>query len=89
MADNSVKYELKETTPTSVHDDTEFAYTTRSRFTTLKEKVSIADAPELPPYTMEELNTRIDEAEEQIARGEVIDAEVFFRQMHERIAARS
>ena len=67
MADNSVKYEVKETTPTSVHDDT----------------------PELPPYTMEELNARIDEAEEQIARGEVIDAEVFFRQMHERIAARS
>ena len=31
------------------------------------------DTPELPPYTMEELNARIDEAEEQIARGEVID----------------
>lgn len=75
MADNSVKYEVKETTPTSVHDDTEFAYTTRSRFTTLKEKVSIADAPELPPYTMEELNARIDEAEEQIARGEVLTEE--------------
>ena len=32
----------------------------------------------LPPYTMEELNARIDEAEEQIARGEVMDAGVFF-----------
>ena len=89
MADNSVKYEEIENTPASVHDDTELAYATRSRFTILGEEVSIADAPELPPYTMEELNARIDEAEEQIARGEVIDAEVFFRQMHERIAARS
>lgn len=29
----------------------------------------------LPPYTKEELNARIDEAEKQIARGEVISAE--------------
>lgn len=72
MADNSVKYEVKEETPVSVHDDTEFAYTARSRFTTLKEKVSIVETPELPPYTMEELNARIDEAEAQIARGEVL-----------------
>ena len=55
--------------------DTEFVYATRSRFTTLQEKVSIVDAPELPPYTMEELNARIDEAEEQIARGEVLTEE--------------
>lgn len=33
------------------------------------------DTPELPPYTMEELNARIDEAEEQIARGEVLTEE--------------
>ena len=89
MARNSAKYEEIEKTPASVHDDTEFAYVTRSRFTTLGEEVSIIDTPEFPPYTMEELNARIDEAEEQIARGEVIDADVFFRQMHERIAARS
>lgn len=30
---------------------------------------------DLPPYTMEELNARIDEAEKQIGRGEVISAE--------------
>ena len=75
MADNSVKYEEIDKAPASVHDDTEFAYVTRSRFTTLQEKVSIVDTPELPPYTMEELNARIDEAEEQIARGEVLTEE--------------
>lgn len=87
MADNSVKYEVKETTPTSVHDDTEFAYTTRSRFTTLKEKVSIADAPELSTYTMEELNARIDEAEEQIARGEVFSHAEVMTEMRSLIAS--
>ena len=86
MADNSVKYELKETTPASVHDDTELAYATRSRFTILGEEVSIADAPELPPYTMEELNARIDEAEEQIARGEVIDADEADREIEKMFA---
>lgn len=75
MVSNSVKYEEIEKTPASVHDNTEFVYATRSRFTTLQEKVSIVDAPELPPYTMEELNARIDEAEEQIARGEVLTEE--------------
>lgn len=34
-----------------------------------------AEPTNLPPYSMEELNARIDEAEEQIARGEVISAE--------------
>lgn len=65
MADNSVKYELKETTPASVHDDT----------------------PELPPYTMEELNARIDEAEEQIARGEVFSHEEVMAEMRNLIAS--
>ncbi len=86
MADNSVKYEEIEETSASVHDDTELAYVTRSRFTTLGEKVSIADTPELPPYTMEELNARIDEAEEQIARGEVIDADEADREIEKMFA---
>lgn len=76
MVSNSVKYEEIDKAPASVHDDTEFAYVTRSRFsTTLGEEESIVDTPELPPYTMEELNARIDEAEEQIARGEVLTEE--------------
>lgn len=87
MADNSVKYEEIEKTPASVHDDTEFAYATRSRFTTLQEKVSIVDAPELLPYTMEELNARIDEAEEQIARGEVFSHEEVMAEMRTLIAS--
>ena len=76
MARNSAKYEEIEKTPALVHDDTEFAYVTRSRVTTLSEEESIVNALELPPYTMEELNARIDEAEEQIARGEVLTEEV-------------
>ena len=75
MASNSVKYDGIEKTPALVHDDTEFAYVTRSRVTTLSEEESIINTPELPPYTMEELNARIDEAEEQIARGEVMTEE--------------
>lgn len=87
MADNSVKYELKETTPALVHDNTEVAYATRSRFTTLGEEVSIVDTPELPPYTMEELNARIDEAEVQIARGEVFSHAEVMTEMRNLIAS--
>ncbi len=86
MASNSAKYDEIEKAPMSVHDDTEFAYTARSRFTTLGEEVSIADTPDLPPYTMEELNARIDEAEEQIARGEVIDADEADREIEKMFA---
>ena len=75
MAGNSVKYEEIEKTPVSVHDDTELTYVTRSRFTALGEEVNIVETPVLPPYTMEELNARIDEAEEQMARGEVLTEE--------------
>lgn len=71
-----------------VKDDTSFAYTTREQVIA-PESSELSDlTTELPPYTMEELNARIDEAEEQIARGEVIDADLFFRQIHDRIAAR-
>lgn len=44
--------------------------------------------PSVVPYTKEELAARIDEAEEQIARGETIDAEVFFGQMKAYITSR-
>lgn len=44
------------------------------------------DTPELPPYTMEELNARIDEAEEQIARGEIIDADEADREFEKMLA---
>lgn len=37
---------------------------------------------------IEELDARIDDAEEQIARVNVIDANLFFRQMYDRTAAR-
>lgn len=87
MVSNSVKYEEIEKTPASVHDNTELVYATRSRFTTLQEKVSIVDAPELPPYTMEELNARIDEAEEQIARGEVFSHAEVMTEMRNLIAS--
>ena len=87
MAGNSAKYEEIEKTPASVHDDTEFAYVTRSRFTTLGEEVSIINTPELPPYTMEELNARIDEAEEQIARGQVFSHAEVMTEMRNLIAS--
>lgn len=87
MASNSVKYEEIEKTPALVHDDTEFAYATRSRVTTLSEEESIINTPELPPYTMEELNVRIDEAEEQIARGEVFSHEEVMAEMRTLIAS--
>ncbi len=58
-----------------VQDDTVMNYQVRNQAT-------------LAPYTMEELNARIDESEEQIARGEVIEAGVFFNQVREYIASR-
>ena len=63
MKDKTAKYEAIEEVPASVHDDTELAYTTRSGFKPMSEEVGLVDAPQLPPYTMEELNARIDEAE--------------------------
>lgn len=72
-----------------VQDDTSFAYRTREQVIAPEYSEPVELITDLPPYTMEELNARIDEAEEQIARGEVMDADVFFLQMHERIAARS
>lgn len=71
-----------------VKDDTSFAYTSREQIVAPEYSEPSDLTSELPPYTMEELNARIDEAEEQIERGEVIDADLFFRQMHDRIAAR-
>lgn len=67
-----------------VQDDSSIAYA-------VNEPVfapEVTEPTNLPPYTMEELNARIDEAEEQIARGELVDAHLFFQQMHKRIAAR-
>lgn len=75
MADHITKYDDIEQASSSVHDDSECAYTTRSGITPVDEEVIIVDAPELPPYTIEELNARIDEAEEEIARGEVLTEE--------------
>ena len=86
MENNTVKYEVAEKATASVHDDTEVAYAARSRFTSLGGKASIAETPELPPYTMEELNARIDEAEEQIARGEIIDADEADREIEKMFA---
>lgn len=87
MANNSVKYEEVEKTPTSLHDDTELAYTSRSKFIPLVEEIGIVDAVELPPYTIEELNARIDEAEEQIARGEIFSHEEVMAEMRNLIAS--
>lgn len=71
-----------------VKDETSFAYTSREQVIAPEYSEPSDLITDLPPYTMEELNARIDEAEEQIARGEVIDADLFFRQVHDRIAAR-
>lgn len=54
-----------------VQDETSFAYRIREQVITPE----YTEPTDLPPYTMEELNARIDEAEEQIARGEVLTEE--------------
>lgn len=38
------------------------------------------------PYTMDEINARIDEAERQIAAGLTIDSEEMFRELEEEFA---
>ena len=58
-----------------VQDDTSFAYRTREQVIAPEYSEPADLSTDLPPYTLEELNARIDEAEEQIARGEVISAE--------------
>lgn len=72
----------KESQNPQVQDDSvmEYATTTQLPPYTMEEC--------LPPYTIQELNARIDEAEEQIARGDEIDADVFFAQVSQRIASR-
>ena len=42
---------------------------------------------DLTPYTIEELNARIDEAEEQIARGEVFSHEEVMAEMRTLLAS--
>lgn len=54
-----------------VQDETSLAYRIREQVITPE----YTEPTDLPPYTMEELNARIDEAEEQIARGEVLTEE--------------
>lgn len=73
---------LEESQSPQVQDDSvmEYATTTQLSPYTMEEC--------LPPYTIQELNARIDEAEEQIARGDEIDADVFFAQVSQRIASR-
>lgn len=71
----------KESQSPQVQDDSVMEYaTTQLSPYTMEES--------LPPYTIQELNARIDEAEEQIARGDEIDADVFFAQVSQRIASR-
>ena len=45
-----------------------------------------AKQEELKPYTMEELNARIDEAERQIAAGLSQDSDEMFRELEEEFA---
>lgn len=58
-----------------VQDDTSFTYRTREQVIAPEYSEPVELISDLPPYTMEELNARIDEAEEQIARGEVLTEE--------------
>lgn len=56
------------------------------KYEEIEKTQAISDTPELSPYTMEELNARIDEAEEQIARGELIDADEADREFEKMLA---
>jgi len=48
-----------------------------------------AKKSDMPPYTIEELNARIDEAEDQIARGEEIQGKDLFDDMRNYVNHRS
>ena len=52
----------------------------------IKPAVKADEAYSLRPFTMEELNTRIDKAEEEIAAGKVIDDEDVWRELEEEFA---
>lgn len=67
-----------------VQDDSVIEYAT----TTYTEAFSQVRQMELPPYTMEELNARIDEAEEQFARGEFLTSEEVHRRVLEFLNSR-
>lgn len=70
-----------------VKDETSFAYTTREQVIAPEYSKPSDLITDLPPYTMEELNARIDEAEEQIARGEVFSHEEVMAEMRTLLAS--
>ena len=65
-----------------VQDDTLYAYSTREQVVA----PNIVELSDLPPYTLEEINARIDEAEEQIARGDVFSHEEVMAEVRDLIA---
>ena len=69
-----------------VQDDSVMEYATSEAIRETMPSYTMEEC--LPPHTIQELNARIDEAEEQIARGDEIDADVFFAQVYQRIASR-
>ena len=48
------------------------------------ELVDVAEEEFVCPYTKEELQMRIDQAEKEIANGECVSSEVFFRELDQR-----
>lgn len=79
------QYDLTNEEPLTkmVQDDTTFVYSTREQVIAS----DIVEPSDLPPYTLEEINARIDNAEEQIARGDVFSHEEVMTEVRDLIAS--
>ena len=70
-----------------IKDETSFAYTSQGQIIAPQILDPSDLITDMPPYTMEELNSRIDEAEKQIDCGDVFSHEEVMAEMKTLIAS--